>query len=690
MSFSFLRRALITIALAVVTVAYMRYLSEHWPTAPSLDALPLLNDIDYYLLRIAFGLVVGVSIASMWQLVALKRFLGLGWVLLVVAGSAAMLSMLPIARTPPFALDATFLAGLIFGTGLALIRSRGQSDERQAQPKVLSESLFFWSLFFLLATNVFLFLAPHSHIVPSGVQEPGYFSAAAFTLESKDSVGIKNNLVFLAAQHLVSFVVGNSILSSSLTSILICAVGIACFATGISALAGGVVATVAVAFMLTDGWVLTAAFAGNLTVTLVASSGALFLVLAWALTGRNRTSDLSRLAVGLLVASFLGLYSYAAVRMPWLISLAVIYCVVAARSIRRQGFPKTFARLVALTTPILALMTLIVVIGYGGKIAPLKKDLLVSWPSTSVLEHPLESELGKYTLIHNPDVPLWRQVARPTNGQNVSYIWTRTPYETLTALQAHLSLILQDHPRFFFLQAAPFFLIIAAVVRLPLMTIAARRLTVALAVWCLIWISSFLLVPDAIAYRRGIAFSAVAACLASLGILGLLGTRKFSIVAPVVLAVLFCVCRLPQQLIFSNDPETRSRMFTVCSSSFAVRALLSSPELPSIAQMPLKVSLAGLENERESSCVAHATRSREWRRLLPASEVQGSEQFESFLKTMSGQGKEIGLVYCSLSSNRLPSLARVCASQDPEVKTVQVVPVVYGGVSNSWVLFARR
>jgi hypothetical protein len=471
---------------------------------------------------------------------------------------------------------------------------------------------------------------------------------------------------------------------------LICAFGIACFATGISVFAGGLVATVAVACMLTDGWVLTAAFAGNLTVTLIACSGALFLVLAWALTCRGCTADLSRLAVGLLVASFLGLYSYAAVRMPWLISLAVIYCVVAARLIPREGLPKTFARLVALTTPILALMTLIVVVGYGGKIASLSKDLLVSWPSTSVLEHPLESELGKYTLIHNPDVPIWKQVARPTSGENVSYIWTRTPSEILTALRAHLSLILQDHPRFFFLQAAPFFLMVAAFVRLPLMTVAARRLAVALAVWCLIWISSFLLVPDAIAYRRGVAFSVVAACLTSLGFLGLLGTRKFSLVAPVVLAVLYCVCRLPPQLIFSNDPETRSRMFTVCSSSFAVRALLSSPELSSIAQMPLKVSLAGLENEREASCVAHATRSREWRRLLPASEVQSADQFESFLKTMSAHGQETGLVYCSLSSSRLPSLARVCASQDPDVTTVQVVPVVYGGVSNSWVLFARR
>jgi hypothetical protein len=685
MKFSFSRRTFFAILLALLAVAHMRFLRDYWPIAQSIDGVSLSATLEHYLSRSTFGFVVGASMAYIWQLAAQRRFLAIGWVLLTWVAALVTLSALPIARTSPFTLDPGVLSGVVFGIGLGSIRSGGQSYEGREKPRAIS-----WFIFFLVAINVFLFLAPYSQIVPSGVQEPGYFSAAALTLESKDSVGIKNNLVFLVAQHLVTLVVDNSILSSSLTSMLICAFGIACFAAGIGILAGNVVATLAMAFMLSDGWVLTVAYAGNLTVTLVASSGALFHVLAWALTSRDRNADFLRLAVGLLVASFLGLYSYAAVRMPWLLSLAVIYCVVGVGSVRRVGLPKTTARMAALVAPVLALVSLILVVGYDGKIAVLSKDLLVTWPSTSVLEHPQASDLGKYTLIHNPDVPIWKQVARPTTGDNFSYIWTRTPFEIMMALRAHISLILQEHPRFFFIQTVPFFLIVMAFVSLPLMSAAAQRLTVALALWCLIWISSFLLVPDPVAYRRGVAFSVVAAALASLGFLGQLGTRRSGVVASVVLAALCCACRLPNQLIFSNEPDTRSRMFTVCSSSFAVRSLLSSPEISSIAQKPLKVSLAGLENEREAGCVAHATRTREWRRLLPSSEVQNGEHFEQFIKNLSSSPEEIGLVYCSVSSNRFPSLVRVCSSQDPDVRTVHIVPVVYGGVSNSWVLFARR
>jgi hypothetical protein len=685
MKFSFSWRTFFEISLAFLTLAHMRLLSAYWPIVQSIDGASLPASLEYYLSRLTFGFVVGASIACIWQLAVQRRFLCLGWVLLIWVAGIATISRLPIARASPFALDTGVLVGVLVGAGLGFMRFSGESDEEREKPNRLS-----WFLLFLAAINVFLFLAPYSQTVPSGVQEPGGFSAGALTLESKDSVGIKNNLVFLIAQHIVTLVVDNSILSSSLTSILICAFGIACFATGIRVISGNVVAIIAAAFMLSDGWVLTAAYAGNLTVTLIASAGALFLVLAWALTSRHSKADFYRIALGLLFASFLGLYSYAAVRMPWILSLGIIYCVIGSRLTLRFGLYKTVALIVALGTPVVALMVLILVGGYGGDTTALSKDLLVSWPSTSVLEHPTANDLSKYKLIHNPDVPIWKQVARPTNGDNFSYIWLRTPSEMLTALSAHISAILREHPKFFFLQTAQFFLIMMAFASLPFMRIATQRLTVVLALWCLIWISSFLLVPDAVAYRRGIAFSVVAAALASLGFLGQLRTRRSGFLASLVLAALYCACRLPHQLIFSSESDTRSRMFTVCSSSFAVRSLLSNPQIDSIAQMPLKVSLAGLENEREANCIAHATRTREWRRLLPASELHSEERFDQFLNGLSLSGNEAGIVYCSVSSNRFPSLALVCAGKHPDVRTLQVVPVVYGGVANSWVLFERR
>jgi hypothetical protein len=443
--------------------------------------------------------------------------------------------------------------------------------------------------------------------------------------------------------------------------------------------------------MLCDGWVLTGAYAGNLTVTLIASSGALFLAFAWALTSQGTRADFIKGGLALLLASFLALYSYAAVRIPWTMSLAVIYCVVAARvALKGGGLARAALSVSALMLPLLALAVVILAVGYGGNTQGLLGDLLVSWPSASVLKHPVAEELSKYVLIHNPDVPIWKQVARPTNGDNFSYIWTRTPGEILAAFLAHTSLILGDRPQYFFLQAPSLLLIVLALVRFPLNDAKVRTATLALLLWAVLWVSSYLLVPDAVAYRRGIAFSAISAALASLAVISASDAKRYKQWLMLGLTVLYCFYSLPQQLVFSNDPETRSRMFTVCSSSFAVRALLSDPQISALSDVPLTVSLAGLENVREAGCVAHATTTSEWKRLLPQAQVDPGRSFENLFELLPAGGPDSVLVYCSPSAHRLPRLAKVCLGEEAGLDTVKTVPVVYGGVFDKWVAFSRK
>lgn len=443
----------------------------------------------------------------------------------------------------------------------------------------------------------------------------------------------------------------------------------------------------AILVMALEGWVLAAAYSANLVVTLILNAGLMF----WILTLMVRDEDRQRnrwlslqVGIALACANLLALYSYAAVRIPWVLSLAIIGCVSLFRGRGAPLWRRILRAAVVVVAPLVVAVTLILAVGYRGDIGALSKHVFVSWPKDSVRAHPGPEGLKDYELIHNPDTPIWKQVARPKNGDNISLIWTRTVGETLSALKDHASLIAQEHPSFFFWPSTVFLLMLAAFVRMPLWERSQRFALVATSIWAVVWVSSFFSVPDVVAYRRGIAFSAIAALAASLAFSARRSARGVAFSIPLAIGVAFSLARAPQQVEFSNNPETRSRLFTVCGNAFAIRALLTSDRVPLLRGAPLQVIALSTEHPRELSCLSNAVQSHEWQRILPKSSVS----IASDPSSLAGVTPEaVALFYCTPDSTREPRARSLCDGTSSVDTVVDVIPVSYGGVANKWVVF---
>ncbi|MEY4670093.1 MAG: hypothetical protein RL518_2792 [Pseudomonadota bacterium] len=682
-------RAIIIAALVVLTTAHIALFAHYWPHScvipDSLTAIP--ESIP--LTSIALGFSVATGLITLGILLKATRWYRSVYVCALGVAAFFALRHSPIGKLVELSPS---LAG-IFGACIALaigwtLRSKPHQPLDNSKPQ-RSRSIP-WLVFFLIALNFFLAFAPLSDMVPTGIQENGWWTPNSFQLSNKDSVGIKDNLIFVAIRAIAIPIVGHSILINSLVSMIVCAFGIACLVKGIQSLVGPATALLALLFIVTEGWVLTSAYSANLTVTLIANAGLLFYILSSALSkaeiSHRRQTWITMFMI--LTSCLLSLYSYAAVRIPWVLSIATLALVYIVTT-RGSLLQRCSAPLIRLVMPIAAAIALVWAVGYKGDFAPLKKDLLVSWPKDSVIAHPVSGELEGFVLIHNPDTPIWKQVARPASGDNLSLIWTRTPSETVRALLVHAGHVLKEHPRFFFLPPLVFLLATAALFRLPWMERPQQTTTLAVCLWAVIWISSFLSVPDPVAYRRGIAFSAIVPILAALAFAPRPSAKGLAVIIPFLLGAACAIIRLPDQLRFSNEPETRARMFTVCGNSFAVRTILKSASVPHATSTLTHVALAGTENPREVNCLTNATRSNEWQRIFPGSSMIGEGQSNSIEAAVRMPPPSTILLYCSPDSMRQPTVGAICNGALPSTRIVETIPVVYGGVSDRWVIFSN-
>lgn len=676
-------RALFLIALALLTITHIFLFAQYWPNSLIVPESLLSAPDSIPLVGCALGFSATTGLMTVWGLAKGKRLYLIPYIFIVGILAVVVLQHLPIGKLVVLSPSLPGLLGacVAFATGWALNSHTQNSTVKE--PHQIA-----WLFFFLITLNFFLALAPLSNMVPTGIQENGSWALASFQLSNKDSVGIRDNLIFVAIRSLLTPLVGNSILINSLVSMVLCAFGIACLSKGINALCGKATALLATLFIVTEGWVLTAAYSANLTVTLIANAGLLFYIVVDALLNSRKASlkQSSIIIVMVLASCLLSLHSYAAVRIPWVLSIFVL-SVTYLFSARGSLLTKLSAPLIRVLMPIAVALTLVLAIGYKGEFKALQKDLLVSWPKDSVVARPASGQIKDFVLIHNPDTPIWKQVARPANGDNVSLIWTRTPSETLRALIDHVGLILREHPETFFLTPLVFLLGVAAIFRLPLLERSQQIAALITCLWAIIWISSFLSVPDQVAYRRGIAFSAIAPVIAALTFAPGPSARGLTIAIPTLLGILFAVARLPDQLRFSNDPETRSRMFTVCGNAFAVRTLLATGSKSSVPMGPLQVALVGAQNPREANCLSTAAKSNEWQRIFPGSDIIGDGSKTNIVDAVKTPGSNTTLLYCSPDSMREPTVKAICKGELPSIRIIDSIPVVYGGVSDTWVTF---
>jgi hypothetical protein len=316
----------------------------------------------------------------------------------------------------------------------------------------------------------------------------------------------------------------------------------------------------------------------------------------------------------------------------------------------------------------------VLLFAYHGDAAHMRKHLLVSWPQENIRPNPGPDGIKDFILVHNPDIPVWKQIARPADGGNISLIWTRSPSQTLTAIGKHLQSIADNTPEFFPLQPLVFTLAILALIRAPLLPQKARWGIYCAAIWSCIWITSFLLVPDAVAYRRGVAFSTTFALLAGLSLYGAnLKTKRGA--AIFLLGAMIIATRFPYELSFANQDQARSRMYTICNISAPARVLLKSPILGSIDSTETVLLVARIEGERELSCQSNLANSAEWKKFRPNSRalIVEPDSVGTELKKLDPFTKII--TYCSPETRKVLEIKAICDDTSQLVKSVAEIKI---------------
>jgi hypothetical protein len=528
-------------------------------------------------------------------------------------------------------------------------------------------------------------IAPSSVVFPTGYAGSVSWAHDTLVLRHEDSVSIHNNLLFIIIRTILDPIIGPSIVANSLVSTVMVSLGLALMVVGIQLAAGPAIALCAMLLMVTERWVIVAAFAGNLPASLVTTSGLLFYVLmrvGFSDAPRSRGWHL-RTFVLLVVATLLSLYSYAAVRMPFLLSVAFMGLVYAVRGEGRWSH-RVYGSLAWILAPVVCGFTIMALGPYRGSFLGLKHDLLVSWPKDSIIPNPGKQGLGNYQMIRNFDTPLWQQIARPVDGSNRSVIWTKTPLETLVSFRDHVVDVANNHPDFFFLQPLPLFLIVLGGASLFLVSKRSGALFVVTGVWSVLWLSTFLLVPDPSAFRRALAFPSLCAVVAALAAAPFVRSRIGAWLT-VVMCVVVVWARVPYELAMANKSEARMRMFTLCATAPAHRALLTSQLLRATKWPRLYVLPDGINGGKEGMCFDTVLSSPEWQRLAPPTTVLSVTPDQGLAELEKLPSGALVIAYCNGDSRRSSHVNVLCTVGAPKLRSLGPVQNSYDGAH--WVVF---
>jgi hypothetical protein len=578
--------------------------------------------------------------------------------------------------------------GFLLGVGNSLALRRGDNAPATEAGGTIRFPATVAVIFSLVCFNFFLLAAPLSALVPGCFQEAPPWSPSSLLVRHSASVSTGENLVFVGLRHVLAWLVGDSLLINNIVSMLLCSVGLGFLAGGFRLFAGPYVAALGLAMAMTDRWILATAFAGNLPSTLVTVCGLTFFALAWIAVLRRREQPLLCPQVFLLVMStcLLAMYSYAAVRVPFVLSLVSIlgasllsYGGSRGRRIGAVG--------VTILAPIVLSVVIVLVGGYRGDIPQFKKDLFVQWPPELIRPHPGPAGLVGFSPIDSGDVAIWLQVARPVNGENFAVVWRRTPGEIFRALIAHISNVLRMPPELFCISPYIFFLAAAALLRVPALPSHMRLAVALVALWSAIWVAAYLLVPDASAYRRGIPFSAVFSLIGGYAFAARRRVRGAALL-PVALGGLLAVARFPHELVVSNGSTVRTTMSTVCNNALAIRALLTHNLGAELRERMHYLVIPWREPGEEISCLRSAVASNEWKRRIPSTLM---------VKAAQGQLKEeisklplsaVAIVYCSAETTRDRDVATLCegAASGAAVRASIAVP---DNSASKWVVVER-
>jgi hypothetical protein len=662
-------RSLLSLTTLLLSAVHLIFFCKSWTTS-SLDISSLLPGAppkNLITALIAFATAIAIGVVG--RLLKAKR-LGIALLTAVTTIMAALfyLSTPLIKVTLPTAVI-PLLIGLLIGAWALRYDTFTLNYPPPPTPRLSLLS------YILIAFNILLLIAPSAFLAPTGFIAKIPWQPDNLLIRHDDSVAIANNLIFYSLRAAVTTLIGDSVMLNTIVSMILCAIGVGLFAFSAQKLAGRTLAILALLMIITERWVMVSAYAGNLPATLIACSGFLFFILTTILTeNRDRNTGYPlRIALLVFAATIAALYSYAAVRMPFGISMIAIAAIQFLSE--RGGILRRVTRpILTIALPAALALGAILLVAYHGNVKHMRKELFVGWSPENIRPNPGPEGLKDFVLLHNPDLPVWKQIARPADGSNLSLSWTRTPSETLSALWKHLQAIAGNLPEFFPLQPLIFALAILAIIRAPLLPRPLQWGTTITLLWSCIWIASFLLVPDAVAYRRGVAFSAVLALLATFSLYGA-GIKNRASSAVLALGLVIIVAKFPYELHFANQGEARARMFTLCNSSLAVRSLLKSAPLQQPNQNQTYLIAPKIEGERELSCKVAAVNSPEWRSLRPNSFTITPERDSVGVELKKLSAGATLITFCSPDTRQVADINTICEGTNPVVNSVAEVKI---------------
>ena len=651
-------RFLVPILLIIVSILHSYLVVAWWPYSLVSISAPASQSSPAPLLNVVLGFVGGGIVFLLGSMVRAGNLVGAAWTIVVAALGIGGYLLLPLPKVFVPEVGVALVFGVLLGVSVAAVGSLSKKDLPLAKPLSLVT-------IFCLVFNLLLLIAPSCAIFPTGFAGDVNWAIDTLILRHEDSVSVHNNLLFIIIRSILDPVVGESLTANSFVSLMLSSLGLSLLVAGVQIAAGPGLAILVLFFMVTEGWVLVTSYSANLVASLITTCGVLFyVVMRVGFDTADRTRRWHGGTFGLLVlATLLGFYSYAAVRMPFVFSIG---CIAFVYLLQAEGslIKRALGAIIWVGGPVAAALTLMTIFAYKGNVGGLQHDLLVSWPKDAVMPNPGAEGIHNYVLVRNFDTPLWQQIARPADGTNKSVIWTRTPLETLQAFSQHLSDIAANIPRFFFIQPLPFFLCILGLCAIPVMPRKTRLLYAVCSVWSLIWLSTYLLVPDPSAFRRAVAFPGCLAIILVLAFAGLFNSRRGGWI-----------------------PEARMRMFTLCATAPAHRALLMSPLIKDYAKSEVVILPNGINGGKEKWCFDDAISSTEWRRLLPNTNVVDAPAEQGLSAVTKIPPGRLVIAYCNFESQRAGHVASLCKGEVPGFVVVGEVPNAYDG--GHWVLLTN-
>ena len=674
-------RYLVPTILIVVSILHTWVLASTWPNA-ILPITPTAGDgAGALLLQTVLAFCITCALAISVSLLLSKRFVSCVGVLVTVALAGMGYLYLPLSKVflPSLAGWGSGVIGVVCGVAACWAWFARAANEDDSFPR------FSVLTAFCIVYNLLLLIAPSSVIFPTGYAGNVTWAHDTLLLRHEDSVSIHNNLLFIIIRWMLAPIVGSSIIANSLVSSVMVSLGLALLVMGIQRAAGSVVALCALLLMVSERWVMVTAFSGNLPASLVTTCGLVFYVCMRVAFDPPHRSKLWHVSTfGLLVlATLLSLYSYAAVRMPFLLSVsftALLYAIKAEGPWMRR----VIGALVWVVSPVVCGFLIMGLGPYKGGFSGLRHDFLVTWPKDSIVAHPGPDGLRNYQLERNFDTPLWQQIARPIDGTNRSVIWTKTPLETVMSFLNHLVDIANNVADLFFIQPLSYFLLILGLCSLSILSTKMRALFVVCLLWSCIWLSTFLMVPDATAFRRAVAFPGSFAVVVALAVVPLIRSRMGQIIA-VALCGAVVAARAPYELAVANKTEARMRMFTLCATAPAHRALLTSPLMEGKKWGRAYILSNGIYGGKEAECFDNAIASSEWQRLMPPTSVFNANPEQALSELERLPSGALVMVYCNFDSKRVSYVNMLCTSGIPHLRPLGEVPNSYDGAH--WMVF---